>query len=93
MGNGHDAHCVRFIEVNDGEGETVKYEPPRSIQISRPALRRLGNAFKSIIDRHKEPDARFRTPLQVPIVGRFKFRPRLRIKPIDLLPGIQQPSR
>ena len=84
MGNGHDDHCVRFIEVNDGKGETVKYEPPRSIQISRPALRRLGNVFKSIIDRLKEPDARFRTPLQVPIVGRFKFRPRLRINPIEL---------
>src|SRR5208282_5228233 len=85
VGDGYDTHYSRFVQIDDRKREAPQYEPPGSMHILGPALRPLGNRFKSVIDSGQEPDTRLGVALQVPIVRGFQFQPGFWIEAIQLI--------
>ncbi len=84
MRDGHDAHCGRFIPVNDRERESVQDESACSVPIRRPALRPLGQIFEGIVNLGKESGTRLIISLPVPSLGLLHFLPCLWMETVGL---------
>src|ERR1700674_172829 len=85
MCDGHNAHCGRFIPINDRKRESVQDESVRSVVIPRPALRPLDPIFKCIVNLGKESGARLLVSLPVPSLGCLHFLPSLWMETVRLI--------
>ena len=84
MCDGHNAHCGRFIPINDGKRESVQDEAACSVLIRRPALRPLGQIFERIVNLGKESGTRLIISLPVPSFGCLNLLPCLWMETVRL---------
>jgi hypothetical protein len=59
MRDGHNAHCDRFIPIDDGERESVQDESAHSVLIGRPTSRPLGKIFECNVNLGEESGTGF----------------------------------
>ncbi len=84
MCDGHDAHCGRFIPINNGKRKSVQHESAGSVPIRRPALRPLSQIFKRIVNLGKEFDTRLNISLSVPSLCSLHLPPCLWMETVRL---------
>ena len=84
MCDGHNAHCRRFIPINDRKRESVQNEAACSVLITGPALRPLGQIFKCVVNLGKESDTRLIISLPIPSLGCLHFLPCLWMETVRL---------
>ena len=66
MRGGHNAHCDRFIPIDDGERESVQDESARSVLIGRPTSRPLGQDFRVQVNLGEESGTRLIISSSIP---------------------------
>ena len=84
--DGDDRHKLGVVEVDDGKWEAMNDEPASSVQVFWPAMRAPRNCGQRVVHIRKKCKAHVWAAREIPIVGRFKFLPRLRMQSVRLRP-------
>ena len=73
MRDGDDHNPFGFDAVNDAEGKATQQEPPGSVNMDRPGVRKTLNRFDCVVDFLSEALGSRLAPGCVPVGGRLRF--------------------